>query len=257
MKENRKLPWMIDRFFCLLKDNKRKGLLGPLIILKKYLIYIRERRKVILFKKFLKTKPVNREVLFTQIYRNDMWGKSEDPNLKYYSGYGSDPERTQEYIDLVNSFISRHNIRSIVDCGCGDFRVASNFLIEKYVGVDICKELIAFNNERFSTDAIKFLYLDIVKDEIPSADICLIRQVLQHFSNSEIQKLLSKLSKFKYVLITDEITEKKISENEDKETDLFIREQGLFLELPPFNRKIKILNTSITDIGIIRTILLA
>ena len=204
MKENIQLPWLIDKLFCILKENKTKGLVALIIPLKRTFLYIRERRRAIVLKKFMKMELRNRREIFTYIYRHDKWGKSEDPDLKYYSGIGSDTERTKEYIDLVNSFVSKHNVQTIVDCGCGDFRVASNFQVEKYIGVDVCSELIDYNNEKFATNNIKFLHLDIIEDEIPNADLCLIRLLLQHLSNSDILKLLPKLNKFEFVLMASE-----------------------------------------------------
>ncbi|MFX0095787.1 MAG: class I SAM-dependent methyltransferase [Candidatus Hodarchaeota archaeon] len=200
---------------------------------------------------------LTRQEIFTKVYQNNLWGKSKDPAFQYYSGDGSTIENSLEYINLINSFILKHNIKMIVDCGCGDFKVASNFRVENYIGVDICKELIEYNNEKFANTNVKFLHLDIVEDEIPGAELCLIRQVFQHLSNSDIQKVLSKLDSIKYVIISDEISRRGVKVNEDIPTSCYLRKKGLYLESPPFNRKIKVLLQTFTNYnGIIRTLLI-
>ena len=59
--------------------------------------------------------------------------------------------------------------------------------------VDIVETLIERNKTLFKRDNLEFLCLDIVKDELPKADCVIIRQVLQHLSNTEIQHILKKL----------------------------------------------------------------
>ena len=81
----------------------------------------------------------------------------------------------------------------------------------------------------------------MVSEHLPSADLCLIRQVFQHLSNRDIMAVLSKLWKYKFVLITDGLpTMIPVVKNVDKPTDYNNRfnelyGSGLYLEFPPFN----------------------
>lgn len=50
---------------------------------------------------------------------------------------------------------------------------------------------------------------------MPDGDIVILRQVLQHLSNSEIHAILSKLDDFKYLILTEHIPEGDFVPNVD------------------------------------------
>ncbi len=58
--------------------------------------------------------------VFTRVYAEKMWGVGQDD---FYSGPGSNAEAAGPYAAFVADFIGEHNIRRVVDLGCGDFRV--------------------------------------------------------------------------------------------------------------------------------------
>ena len=96
---------------------------------------------------------------------------------------------------------------TVVDLGCGDYKIGKELLARvpamDYIGCDIVPELIAHHSEQKPDLRAQFKVLDIVSDRLPTADVCLIRQVFQHLSNSNIKAVLSKLSQFKRVYITE------------------------------------------------------
>ncbi|MCP4397973.1 MAG: methyltransferase domain-containing protein [bacterium] len=170
----------------------------------------------------------DRESIFNEIYDKHMWG-----GLKkgFYSGRGSEDYNTREYIEFVNNFISTKNISKIVDFGCGDFRVGGKINLKNlnYVGIDIVDKLIKSNNKMFKENNVEFIKKDIVDDELPDGDLCLIRQVLQHLSNEDIKQVLLKLKKYKYVLITDGLPQKNPNiKNINKPTDYNNRYNELY-----------------------------
>jgi SAM-dependent methyltransferase len=63
------------------------------------------------------------------------------------------------YASTISKFISEHQIRSVVDLGCGDFRVAQLFVNDSidYTGIDIVAPLIAHNEARFASHNVRFL----------------------------------------------------------------------------------------------------
>ena len=97
------------------------------------------------------------------------------------------------------------------------------------------------NNEKYGSDKLTFIQGDIIKDELPVGELCLVRQVLQHLSNDCVASILKRLHKFSYVLITDGQTPIPASQrrNFDMPTSPATRGElynnGLWLELPPFN----------------------
>ncbi|MBQ9433757.1 MAG: class I SAM-dependent methyltransferase [Synergistaceae bacterium] len=131
---------------------------------------------------------------------------------KFYSGPGSHTDSyVSPYCELIKTFLTEHpDVKHVVDFGCGDFNVASKFISDKinYTGVDIVKEMIISHQKNFASEHVNFMCLDIVDDALPDGDMCLIRQVLQHLSNDDITKVLAKLKKYRYSMITEHVTPK-------------------------------------------------
>jgi SAM-dependent methyltransferase len=144
-------------------------------------------------------KPI--EAVFEQIYRSGAWGEGES----FDSGSGSRGAAATEYAGFIRRLIRTEGARSIVDVGCGDFRVAAQFVddVESYVGVDVVEHLVSRNNDKHARGGVSFACLDASKSELPGADICLVRQVLQHLSNAQIHGILDRCRKFPMVVITE------------------------------------------------------
>ena len=68
----------------------------------------------------LKKKSV--QEIFTDIYKNNTWGGAPGT---FYSGDGTHSSNAKIYIDNISDFIKKHHIRSVLDIGCGDFRIMS------------------------------------------------------------------------------------------------------------------------------------
>lgn len=200
-------------------------------------------------------KPWPTKDAMEQIYNLKLWGGN---HTDYYSGEGSHhPAIVTPYIEAVQSFLNSFNTALVVcDLGCGDFNVGKNLVnyTKKYIGVDIVEDLIKHNREVFTDDNLTFECLDIATDSLPTADIVLIRQVLQHLSNKEVQCIVSKLSAYKYVILTEHLPNGSFEPNKDIVSGQGIRlkkQSGLNLLAPPFNLKIKkekqLLSTSIKE----------
>jgi|LauGreDrversion4_2_1035121.scaffolds.fasta_scaffold43077_4 SAM-dependent methyltransferase len=176
--------------------------------------------------------------IFTYVYEDNVWGGSKG---EFYSGPGSDEKVTVPYIDLINKFIKDNSIKSVVDLGCGDFRVGR--LIEKseidYTGVDIVQNLIDRNNKIYGEENVEFLCINAVEDELPVAELCLIRQVLQHLSNENIKIILEKCKQYKYVIVSEHIpADSNIVPNLDMNSNWDIRlvqNSGVYVDKLPFN----------------------
>jgi hypothetical protein len=148
--------------------------------------------------------------VFTKVYEEKAWGKSDDPSQSFYSGNGShDMIIVNTYVNAMRAFLSTFdNKPSVVDLGCGDLFVGSliRSLCAQYIAGDIVQPLISFNRSKYESLDVDFRVLDLTKDELPSADIVFIRQVLQHLSNKQILNALPQISsKFKYLVLTEHL----------------------------------------------------
>ena len=176
---------------------------------------------------------------FAEIYRSREWGSRQD--ARFCSGNGSMREDVVgPYCHQVEAFIRANDIRAIVDLGCGDFMVGSRLLdpLRDYTAIDIVAELLEENRRRYAGMPVTFLCRDIVSDELPDADLCLVRQVLQHLSNAEILHILPKLTKYRYTIVTEHVyTGRGLRPNLDKPHGpgtRIPRRSGVFLECHPF-----------------------
>jgi SAM-dependent methyltransferase len=188
-------------------------------------------------------KPWPTKDAMAQIYENNLWGGEK---TEFYSGLGSHhPETVRQYIIVVADFLMGLETPPVVcDLGCGDFNVGKELVkfSKKYIAVDIVPKLIAHNAKKFQAAKLEFHALDIAKDEIPSGDVAILRQVLQHLSNEEIKRVLEKLIPFKFVILTEHLPEEDFEPNKEMISGQGIRlkkQSGVNLSASPFFFKAK------------------
>ena len=188
-------------------------------------------------------KPWPTKAAMEQVYELRLWG---DEKTEFYSGSGSHQlEIVKPYIAAVTSFLRSFKTPiSVCDLGCGDFNVGKELVIhaKKYVAIDIVASLIAFNKEKFKEPNLEFQCLDIAVADLPSGDCAIVRQVLQHLSNAEVQAIVNKLLNFKYLILTEHVPEGDFIPNKDILSGQGIRlkkNSGINLLASPFHLKVK------------------
>jgi len=201
-----------------------------------------------IYRKFLRKRVSKRNMkvslpeVFSEIYRKNYWGGTSGD---YYSGSGSaTSEITKPYLHKMANYLRKYDSRktTIVDLGCGDFRVGSNFIdyCDKYIAVDVVPELVLKHQKSNYGKNVEFLCLDIVEEPLPKGKICFLRQVLQHLSNEQILKILKKLDIYETVFITEHYP----TDNSDIEPNIDIvhgagirlyENSGVYLDKAPFN----------------------
>ncbi len=147
------------------------------------------------------------EEVFGEIYREKKWSDDKAAGEAFCSGTGSTTESIVEpYITAISKELrSFASPVRVVDLGCGDFRVGSRLvpLCGHYTAVDVVPDLIAHLKATYQQHNLEFLHLDITHAPLPDGDVCLVRQVFQHLSNSQIEAVLAKMTR----LFTSYITE--------------------------------------------------
>ena len=188
-------------------------------------------------------KPWPTKKAMEQIYNKNLWG---DNNSKFYSGFGShNPELVEPYIRVVKEFLtSFKKTITVCDLGCGDFNIGRQLVeyTKNYIGIDIVENLISYNIENYKADNLKFQCLDIAKENIPQADCVILRQVLQHLSNKEVQSIIKKLGDFKFIILTEHIPNGDFLPNKDIISGQGIRlkqQSGIDISKYPFNFRVK------------------
>lgn len=145
--------------------------------------------------------------VFDRIYRNGGWnGKG--------SGPGSAPAANREYIALLNRLITQKpGIESILDIGCGDWQIMRHVDLsrKRYLGVDVAASVVASNAREFGRDNIRFQVLNPYQDDIPEADLIIMKDVAQHLPAACVQKILERIaSRCRYALIANDFTEQNV-----------------------------------------------
>ncbi|WP_246124828.1 class I SAM-dependent methyltransferase [Algibacter pacificus] len=188
-------------------------------------------------------KPWPTKDAMSQIYELNLWGGKA---FDFYSGAGShEAEIVNPYLEVIQFFLKKHNSTlTVCDLGCGDFNVGSKLIkyTKKYWAIDIVEKLIERNKKWYQADNLEFQCLDIAKDDLPMADCVILRQVLQHLSNAEIQAVVKKLTHYKYIILTEHVPLGGFIPNKDIISGQGIRlKQGSGVDLlkAPFNLLIK------------------
>jgi hypothetical protein len=109
----------------------------------------------------------------------------------------------------LKKVITDNNIKNVVDLGCGDFRCGKliyDDLDVSYTGYDAYKKVIDYNSSQCALPKYSFIHLDFCnnKSSIINGDMCILKDVIQHWSLDNIYTFLDYLvenKKFKYILI--------------------------------------------------------
>ncbi|PTM07449.1 MAG: SAM-dependent methyltransferase [Bacteroidetes bacterium] len=188
-------------------------------------------------------KPWPTKAVMTQIYDMKLWGGKA---FDFYSGDGSyNPTIINPYLNALTTFLESFSMLLVVcDLGCGDFNIGNQLVksTKKYIAIDIVEELIIRNKKLYKEDNLEFYCLDIAKDYFPSGDCIILRQVLQHLSNAEIQSIVQKLKAYKYIVLSEHLPLGDFISNKDIISGQGIRlkqNSGVNLLETPFNLKIK------------------
>lgn len=137
------------------------------------------------------------EKVFDRIYRANWWRNG--------SGTGSLPHTTEPYRQLLQRYLQDHRIGRVLDIGCGDWQFSR--LVEwgdtNYIGIDVVTSVIERNQQIYGRPGISFVHGDVLRDPLPGADMVIVKDVLQHWTNDAIGQLLERLRRFRQVLITN------------------------------------------------------
>lgn len=180
------------------------------------------------------------EEIFAAVYAERKWGTEFESDFS--SGTGShDNNVVTPYVRAVRQFLeSQPSPPSVVDLGCGDFYVGQQLrpLCGHYIACDVVPALIQRNKSRFLKAQVDFRCLDIIDGDLPEGDIVFLRQVLQHLNNAQILRVVNKLDRYKFLVLTEHVpVAPDFPPNLDKTTGGRIRlpqGSGVVLTAPPF-----------------------
>ncbi len=190
---------------------------------------------------------MSRQQIFQHIYKNQVWGRSSKAD-GFYSGTGShDDQVVRPYIAALSAWLNQLPHKPIVlDLGCGDFFVGSQVLAhcKSYIACDIVPELIESHRVKYAHLNVVFKCMDLAHQELPDAQVVVVRQVLQHLDNKSISLFCNSLMpSHQYLVLTEHIPRNSsFVANRDKPAGPDTRiglNSGVVLTQAPFSLKIK------------------
>jgi hypothetical protein len=149
--------------------------------------------------------------IFTAIYEEKRLGNDGSPYYNGSSGTGCSYEYNEaEFVPFLRKFIIDNQIKTVVDLGCGNLaynrKLYGEVGVTAYHGYDVYAR-VQEHNRRFSNHKkYRFYTMDFLvhRNEIVPADLCIIKDVLQHWLLADITTLLDYLvesKKFKYIML--------------------------------------------------------
>ena len=161
-------------------------------------------------------KPTYRS--FSRLYQNIKTKNRPFDSKKYWedryvnknnSGAGSYGRLALFKAEVINDFIEKNKVGSVIEFGCGDGNQLSLLKIPKYIGLDVSKKSVGLCSEIFAADNNKSFFLYdpqyfIDKTKVFEADLTMSLDVIYHLVENEVfEKYMQDLflcSK-KYVII--------------------------------------------------------
>lgn len=120
------------------------------------------------------------EKKFNFIYKYKYWQNINNGSL---SGAGSNLDESTHNLSIeLPNFINKHQIKSFLDIPCGDWEWMSKLNLHniEYIGCDIVEDMIIVNNKKYSNAKVSFIKKNLSHDDLPKADIILVRDLLVH-----------------------------------------------------------------------------
>ena len=101
------------------------------------------------------------------------------------SGVGSYGKFAEFKADVINSFIAKNKISTVVEFGCGDGNQLTLAKYAQYLGIDVSATAIALCRERFQLDNTKrFQLLEAYNDD--TAELAISLDVIYHLLEDEV-----------------------------------------------------------------------
>ena len=169
----------------------------------------------------LKERFKKMESIFENVYETKLWKTN---NIKSYSGKGSERNNCIKFINFLNKFIEKNEIKTVYDFGCGDCEGITdlNFDNIEYTGSDISNRALKLARNKLKENKnAKFIKNNNLNIE-GKYDLLIVKHVLGHWINGkknynglnkmncDAEDLINifiqnNMNKFKYIIINDSI----------------------------------------------------
>lgn len=103
------------------------------------------------------------------------------------SGVGSYGRLAAYKAEVLNEFVAKSNVQSVIEFGCGDGTQLALAKYPSYVGVDVAQGSIALCEKRFAGDTSKSFYLTTkIPADLGQFDLALSLDVVYHLVEDQV-----------------------------------------------------------------------
>lgn len=123
-----------------------------------------------------------------------------------HSGEGSSEELARFKARVVNDFVRKHGVRSVVEFGCGDGRQLALYRVPRYTGLEVSRTALDMCRKRFRGDSTKTFALYGTKSF--RADLAMSIDVIYHLVEDDVfekhmRDLFASAERFVMIYSTD------------------------------------------------------
>ena len=156
-----------------------------------------------------KNNNMKKEVLFITKNKTNLFNSKDYWEKRYAnggnSGSGSYNNLAKFKAEIINNFINKYKINTVIEWGSGDCNQLSMINYKQYIGYDVSKTAIEICKKKFFHDSTKtFIYLSENYNNHNKADLSISLDVIFHLLEDNVFKLYMKNlfnSSNKYVCI--------------------------------------------------------
>jgi SAM-dependent methyltransferase len=117
------------------------------------------------------------------------------------SGTGSHAQLAAFKAEVLNAFVTQHDVRSVIEFGCGDGSQLALASYPRYLGLDVSETVVARCRQLFASDPSKtFALMSDYRGE--GAELTLSLDVIYHFDDY-MRKLFAASSRYVIVYSSD------------------------------------------------------
>ena len=136
---------------------------------------------------------------FERIYKYNLWLSG--------SGTGSLSWNNKPYLSFLERIITKYNIQSILEIGCGDCRLWNSIRFGgKYIGIDIVDCKIDPSHKYYGCYRKMDILEETTAHDIYGMDLILIKDLFVHLPGEKITTLIQKVQELrpKYLLFVED-----------------------------------------------------